>query len=91
MANQDDRDALLVVVGTKAEASAVEFALSVRGIGTRADRDVAGVIEFAGKLGVNPCAVYVHRADLDRAKKILVAKRLPDSARELHAEPFFGM
>ncbi len=91
MTNQDDRDTLLVVVAAKSQAVAVETALSLRGIAARIDHDVNELIEFAGRLGGNPCGVYVRGADLARAKEILLAKGLPDSAGELGVRSAFGM
>jgi hypothetical protein len=91
MTKQDDRDALLVVVAAKSQAVAIETALSTRGIAARIDQDVNKLIEFAGKLGSNPCGVYVRRVDLARAKEVLVAKGLPDSAGELGVRSALGM
>jgi hypothetical protein len=91
MAKQDDRDTLLVVVATKSQASAIETVLSIRGITARIDHDVNKLIEFAGRLGGNPCGVYVCQADLVRAKEIMAAKGLPDSVGELGIRSALGM
>lgn len=91
MTKPDDRDTLLVVVGTKSQATAVETALFVQRIAARVHQNVAKVIEFGGTLGVHPFEVYVRREDLVRAREIVVAKGLPHDGGESGIQSAIGM
>lgn len=81
MTGEGDRDALLVVVRSEDQATAIETALSVRRIAAKICENMARIVEFGSSLGVHPYEVYVHRDDLARAQEVLKAEGLPRDER----------